>query len=153
MSDALTSTPPPTTATRGAFYLLEGILQRMVEEKSAVKNGKRSKLWSRLHAENKFVAILDGEKVRDNKFGNWINRKYPDVEASRTERNRLTAEFQDQFDDWKDEKVSMIFSDKERDTARDALKDWHTGLDASKNRLMEINENSNSLLTAFGTDE
>lgn len=139
------TTPKPkttVTATRGGWYLLEGVFQKSEPFTTPDKIVAAAKFWGKLQRENEAIAPdgtrFDKRIVRGKSMG--------DIEfASIAERR------DEEFKAWAKETLSIGLSKKQEKLCDDAI-DW-----ALKNRdkgvLPQASEHLLSLLTAFGVGQ
>lgn len=129
------------TLTRGAAYLLEGLLQRPEPFTTPATTVNAAKLWGKLRKENKPEA--DGFK-----FEKTTVRSKDDSDIDVATRQVATNEA---FAIWQDDSVTLDLSDKQRDTARTAIT-W--GLkNRDKGTLPYNNQHLLSLLEGFALAE
>ena len=133
------------TASRGAWYLLEGVFQRSEPFTSPDKMVAAAKFWLKLQSTNEALAP-DGSRF-DKKI--IKSKTQTDLEFAVFAETR-----EQQFKTWAQQSLTIKLSKKQEKLCDDAI-DW-----ALKNRdkglLPQSSEHLLSLLTAFGvgqTDE
>lgn len=125
MSDETEAAPPKSvrtiSLTRGAAYILEGVLQEVGPCTTPNKVVKWSKLWQKLRRENDRKIAVPGVAAKVDFERTFFK---DDGEAPEAFQRRVQAH-NDAFDAWKDEPLTLTVTEKQYDTARAALKWVH----------------------------
>ncbi len=134
--------------TRGALYLLEGLLQDSTGCTTPSKMVKWAKLWEMARKANKRDILVDG---RTFDFEKQVVAETGETPEAFQRRVALCNEA---FAGWQQEMLTLEFTDKRRDIAREAIKH---GIEAKKLVMSrsaggDINHTL-SLLAAFGFAE
>lgn len=94
------------TLTRGALYLIEGLLQTPTPFNTTVLTHRASKLWSRLRRENKPKAMIEGVEVNLEKNFTRDGRSEEEFAKYRLARDEAYLA-------WQDEQTTIDLTKKE----------------------------------------
>lgn len=132
------------TLTRGAVYLIEGLLQTPTPFKTTVLTHRAAKLWGKLRKLNKCEATVDGEMTN-------LEKAYAKGGRSDEEFARYRLARDDAYQTWSDQEITIELTKKEIDTVTTGI-EW-----AIKNREKIWPQNNNhvaAILDVFDvTDE
>jgi hypothetical protein len=130
----------PVTLPRGAWYLLEGVCQTPAPWTTTILTTRAAKLWSKLHRANP-------AKSGDRNFERRIIKN--EGESDIAYANRVDG-FNDAFEVWQNESLSLDISKKERTTLEKgiawALKNRDKVWPANNDKILAI-------LTAFSIED
>jgi len=158
MSDAAEA-PKTTTLklTRGAAYLLEGILQDPRPCDTPAKTVKWGRLYGIIRRANDRTIEVGGVKYDHEKARNKIILGFGVVEdadkAKLRDREVAVIAFEEATEAWRQEIVEVAFTKKNLDTAKSAVEYRSKNQDLAKGIVMPINEHSLNLLIELGLDD
>ncbi len=134
--------------TRGAMYLLEGLLQDPTGCTTPSKMVKWAKLWEMVRKANKRDMLVEGRTF------DFEKQMIIDPGESTDAFQRRVALINDAFATWQQEPLLLDFTDKRRDVAREAIKHGIESkkLAMSKSAGGDVNHTL-VLLAAFGFAE
>ncbi len=145
-TDAIPETQP-LSLTRGAVYMLEACLQDTTGCTTPIKIVKWAKLWSYIRSLNKRDICIGGDDV-------YVDFEIPLVilDGETQENFSRRVSFRDlSFAKWQCEEIKIVFNDKKRDVARDAIKHAIENKKISMRGSLATNVNHTLvLLMAFG---
>lgn len=133
--------------TRGAAYILEGILQELGPCTTPNKIVKWSRLWQLLRTRNdRTVTLESGEKV------DFERAVIPTETETNAAFQKRVQERGDAFTVWKDQPFDLVFTDKQRDIAREATK-WVLAHQKDTKFKFEQSQHIAVLFEAIGLDD
>lgn len=157
MSDSAAPKTTPLKLTRGAAYLLEGILQDPRPCDTPDKIVKWSRLYGAIRRANDRTITVRGVKYDIEKARNKIILGFGMVEdadkAKIRDREVAVIEFEETTEAWRQEIVEVAFTKKNLDTAKAAVEYRVRNQDLAKGITMPINEHSFNLLVELGLDD
>lgn len=150
----------PTPLTRGAAYLLEGILQDPRPCDTPAKTVKWATLYGHVRRANDRTIEVQGVKYDHEKARNKILLGFPVFDEKdsgtaalqRKQQEALLA-LEDANEAWRQDAITVEFTKRQLETAKAAVEYRSKNQDLAKGIMMPVNEHSLSLLVALGLDE
>ncbi len=134
--------------TRGALYILEGCLQDMGPCNTPSKIVQWSKLWAKVRNANSRILVTPSVPEGYD-FEKGVTKRETETDGAFAERVR---EHNEGFEAWSKESVALVLNDKQRDSAREAMK-WVVGHQREARLKLTITEGISCLLVALGIVE
>lgn len=145
--------------TRGAAYLLEGILQDPRPCDTPAKTVKWGKLYGHIRRANDRTITVQGVSYDHEKARNKILLSFPvlEGEAGAAAQNRKQQEallaLEEANEAWRQDIVEIALTKRQIETAKAAVEYRCKNQDMHKGIVMPVNEHSLNLLTELGLDE
>lgn len=145
--------------TRGAAYLLEGILQDPRPCDTPIKTVKWAKLYGTIRKANERTITAAGITADLEKIRNKILLSFPVLEGDAglaiqtRKKEEALLELEDANEAWRQETIEVALTQKQIDVAKTAVEYRCKNQDISRGIVMPNNEHSLSLLVELGLDE
>ncbi len=146
----------PLTLTRGAAYLLEGILQDPRPCDTPIKIAKWSRLYGAVRKANDRTIEVGGVKYDHEKARNKIILSFGDTTNDPSEKRKLESallEFDEACEAWRQQEIPVLLSKKHIDTAKAAVEYRAKNQDVTKGIAYPINEHGLRLITELCLDD
>lgn len=142
--------------TRGAAYLLEGILQDPRPCDTPIKIAKWARLYGAIRKANDRTVTVGGTSYDHEKARNKLILSVGDTADDPTGKRKLEAslfELEEANEAWRQQPLAVHLTRKNIDTAKAAVEYRAKNQDITKGIVFPINEHGLCLITELGLDD